>query len=41
VKKNPQIVVPVMDVLVEFPGASSEEVENWLLRRWRFCSQTN
>jgi len=26
-EEDPQIVVPVMDVLVEFPGASSEEVE--------------
>ncbi|MDD5413167.1 MAG: efflux RND transporter permease subunit, partial [Methylobacter sp.] len=26
-EEDPQIVVPVMDVLVEYPGASSEEVE--------------
>ena len=26
-EEDPQIVVPVMDVLIEFPGASSEEVE--------------
>lgn len=27
-EEDPQIVVPVMDVLIEYPGASSEEVEN-------------
>lgn len=26
-EEDPQIVVPVMDVLIEYPGASSEEVE--------------
>ncbi len=26
-EEDPQIIVPVMDVLVEFPGASAEEVE--------------
>lgn len=26
-EEDPQIVVPVMDVLIQFPGASSEEVE--------------
>lgn len=26
-EEDPQIVVPVMDVLLEYPGASSEEVE--------------
>jgi len=26
-EEDPQIIVPVMDVLVEYPGASSEEVE--------------
>ena len=26
-EEDPQIVVPVMDILIEYPGASSEEVE--------------
>ena len=27
-EEEPQIVVPVVDVLIQFPGASAEEVEN-------------
>jgi multidrug efflux pump subunit AcrB len=26
-EEDPQIIVPVMDVMIEFPGASAEEVE--------------
>jgi len=36
-RRRPQIVVPVMDVMIEYPGASSEEVEKLVATRWRFC----
>ncbi len=39
-EEDPQIVVPVMDVLVEFPGASSEEVEKLVVHAAGGFAQT-
>jgi hypothetical protein len=36
-EEEPQIVVPMIDVFVQMPGASPQEVEQRVTGRWRNC----
>ena len=37
-EEDPQIVVPLADVYVNFPGHSAAKSNSWSRRRWKKCS---